>query len=176
MSGHEDATDPMAADPQAPPPAADGELLGGTALGALPGSQPPEDGLVARPLDPGESPLLAPLLGTAAASGGYFSIDLERAPQAIADLNAAAQYLRDRAQTAVLLTNIPPPGIDGISLHAVDEIGRWGAGDDVNNLAATLRAGAQQLSSFAARLEHDVSVYLNTDELELPPANPGLSA
>lgn len=171
MSEHDDAGDGVTGSPV---PGEESGLLGGTALGALPGAQPPQDGAVARALDPGESPLLAPLLGSDS-SAGYFSIDLDRAPQAIADLNAAAEYLLDRAYEAGRLTLLPAPGADGVSLYAADTVARWATSQGADNLEAVLRAGAEQLRSFAAKLATDVQTHLGVDELKLPMANPGLA-
>jgi hypothetical protein len=62
-----------------------GNVLNGTALGAL--------------------------LGGSEAAG--FSIDYERVPQVIADLEEAASFFRSRAKTALRLADIRPPGTDG---------------------------------------------------------------
>lgn len=169
----EDAADEDAAG-TVPADAGD-DALTGTALSALPGAQPPQDGGIATALEPGASPLLAPLLAGGVASG-QFSIDLDHAPQAIADLKAAAEYLRDRSEKAHLLAVVPAPGADGISIHAADSIGRWASDNSTNNLKATLISGAGQLSSFAEKLEADMRAYLQVDELNLPSPSPGLLA
>jgi hypothetical protein len=124
-----------------------GNLLTGTALGALLG-------------------------GSGTATG--FSIDYERAPQAIADLEEAAVFLRDRAETALRLANIPAPGADGVSMNAVIQIGKWASDSGANNLYATLIAGAKQLEDLAHKLREDLKIYLQIDELNIPRASPGL--
>jgi hypothetical protein len=124
-----------------------GNLLTGTALGAL--------------------------LGDSGAATG-FSIDYERAPQAIADLEEAAEFFREQAKTALRLATIPAPGTDGVSLNAVEQIGRWASDGSVNNLEATLRAGAKQLEDLAQKLREDLKTYLQVDELNIPKASPGL--
>lgn len=124
-----------------------GNVLTGTALGALLG-------------------------GSGAAQG--FSIDYERAPQAIADLEEAAEFFEDRAKTALRLATIPAPGADGVSMNAVAQIGRWAADTGANNLEATLRVGAQQLRDLARTLREDLMTYLQVEELNLPKASPGL--
>lgn len=167
----EDAADEDAAG--AVPADAGDDPLTGTALSALPGAQPPQDGGIATALEPGASPLLAPLLAGGVASG-QFSIDLDHAPQAVADLKAAAEYLKMRSVAARELATVPAPGADGISIHAADVIGRWAADSDANNLVSTLSAGADQLSLFAEKLENDIRNYLQVDELHLPPESPGL--
>ena len=53
-----------------------------------------------------------------------FSIDYERVPQAIADLEHAAEFFRNRAEVARRLAKIPAPGVDGVSLNAVAQIGK----------------------------------------------------
>ncbi|MGH3933343.1 MAG: hypothetical protein ACRDTF_25580 [Pseudonocardiaceae bacterium] len=60
-----------------------------------------------------------------ASAGQSFTIDVEHAPQAIADLEAAANFLKGRAELAQWMANVPPPGVDGVSLNAVEQIGKW---------------------------------------------------
>ena len=125
-----------------------GNVLAGTALGALLG-------------------------GSGAAQG--FSIDYERVPQAIADLEHAAEFFKERARTARRLARIAAPGIDGVSVNAVAQIGRWASDTGVNNLEATLTAGALQLADLAQKLREDLKTYLQVDELNIPQASPGLA-
>ncbi|MGH3873096.1 MAG: hypothetical protein ACRDSR_16585 [Pseudonocardiaceae bacterium] len=108
--------------------------------------------------------------GTAAS----FSVDYERAPQAIADLEEAAEFFRDRARKAQLLADIRPPGIDGVSVNAASQIGRWASDSGANNLYVTLLAGAKQLEDLACKLREDLTTYLQVDELNIPTASPGL--
>ena len=124
-----------------------GNVLAGTALGGL-------------------------LSGSGAAQG--FSIDYERVPQAIADLEHAAEFFKDRAETALRLANIPAPGADGISVNAVVQIGKWASDSGANNLYATLVAGAKQLEDLAQKLREDLMSYLKVEELNIPKASPGL--
>ena len=124
-----------------------GNLLTGTALGALLG-------------------------GSGTATG--FSIDYERAPQAIADLEEAAKFFRNRANVAEDLANIRPPGADGVSVNAATQIGKWASDSGANNLAATLRAGALQLEDLAQKLREDLKTYLHVEELNIPKASSGL--
>ncbi|MGH3788568.1 MAG: hypothetical protein ACRDRG_18945 [Pseudonocardiaceae bacterium] len=118
------------------------------------------------------TPLGALLGGNGAAAG--FSIDYERVPQAIADLEHAAKFFKDQARTARSLAKIPAPGIDGVSLNAVAEIGRWASDTGVNNLEATLTAGALQLEVLAQKLREDLKTYLQVEELNIPQPSPGL--
>ncbi|MGH3965696.1 MAG: hypothetical protein ACRDRY_20995 [Pseudonocardiaceae bacterium] len=112
-------------------------------------------------------------LGGSGATHG-FSIDYERAPQAIADLEEAARFFRDRAETALRLANIPAPGADGVSMNAVAQIGKWASDSGANNLYATLVAGAKQLDDLAHKLRDDLRTYLQVEELNLPEASRGL--
>jgi hypothetical protein len=121
-----------------------GNVLDGTALGALP-------------------------------SNGGFAINYERLPQAVADLEHAAEFFRDRAEVARRLAKIPAPGVDGVSLNAVAQIGMWVSDIGTNNLEATLKAGAKQLEDLARKLREDLQTYLQVDELNIPQPSPGLS-
>ena|SRR5947209_5459340 len=112
------------------------------------------------------TPLGALLSGNGAAAG--FSIDYERLPQAITDLQHAANFFESRAKVAKQLARIPPPGVDGVSIHAVEQIGKWASDSGPNNLAATLQAGALQLKELARKLEEDLKTYLQAEELNLP--------
>jgi hypothetical protein len=125
-----------------------GNVLEGTALGAL-------------------------LSGNGAAAG--FSINYERVPQSIADLEHAAKYLQSQAKVAQGLANIPAPGLDGVSLNAVAQIGRWASDGGTNNLEANLLAGAKQLRDLAQKLRDDLKTYLHVEELNIPTIpSPGL--
>lgn len=118
------------------------------------------------------TPLGALLSGNGAAAG--FSINYEALPQAIADLEHTAEFLRDRARTARTLAAIPAPGIDGVSLNAVAQIGKWASDSGVNNLDATLTAGARQFEGLAQKLREDLMTYMRVEELNIPKASPGL--
>lgn len=124
-----------------------GNVLDGTALGALHG-------------------------GNGAAAG--FSINYERLPQSIADLEEAAEFFRNRAKIAESLAKVPAPGIDGVSVNAVTQIGRWASDNGENNLAATLRAGALRVEDLARKLREDLKTYLQVEELNIPQASSGL--
>lgn len=114
---------------------------------------------------------LGPLLGP---SG--FSINYDRVPQAIADLEHAAEFFESRALVAERLANIPAPGIDGVSLNAVAQIGKWASDTGQNNLAATLHVGAKQLQDLAQRLRQDLKTYLDVEDLNIPKdPSPGLT-
>ena len=117
------------------------------------------------------------LSGTALGGSGVaqgFSVDYERAPQAIADLEEAARFFNQRARMALDLANVPAPGADGVSVYAAAQIGRWAVDSGENNLHATLVAGAKQLEDLAQKLREDLKTYLQVDELNIPHASPGL--
>ncbi len=118
------------------------------------------------------APLDALLSGNGAAAG--FSINYEELPQAIADLEHAAEFFKEQAKTARSLARIPAPGIDGVSLNAVEQIGKWASDTGVNNLEATLAAGALQLKDLAHKLREDLKIYLQVEELNIPQPSPGL--
>jgi hypothetical protein len=103
-----------------------------------------------------------------------FAIDHDRVPQAIADLEHAAEFFKEQAKTARSLARIPAPGIDGVSLNAVEQIGKWASDTGVNNLEATLTAGALQLKDIAHKLREDLKIYLQVEELNIPQPSPGL--
>jgi hypothetical protein len=125
-----------------------GNVLEGTALGAL-------------------------LSGNGAAAG--FSINYERVPQSIADLEHAADYLQSQSEVAGRLASIPAPGLDGVSVNAVAQIGKWASDSGDNNLEANLLAGAKQLRDLARKLREDLKTYLQVEELNIPAIpSPGL--
>ncbi|MDT7712422.1 MAG: hypothetical protein QOG46_1111 [Pseudonocardiales bacterium] len=119
------------------------------------------------------TPLNALLSGNGGTAG--FSINYERVPQAIADLEHAAKFFKNRAEVADGLAMIPAPGADGVSINAVAQIGKWASDSGENNLAATLRTGATQLEALAQKLRDDLQTYLQVEELNIPKVpSPGL--
>jgi hypothetical protein len=117
---------------------------------------------------------LGALLGGNGAAAG-FSIDHERVPQAIADLEHAADFFEDRAQRAARLAHMPAPGLDEVSVNAVIQIGKWASDAGTNNLEATLIAGAKQLRDLTRRLREELQTYLQIEELNIPQPSSGLS-
>jgi hypothetical protein len=59
-------------------------------------------------------------------------------------------------------------------VNAAAQIGRWASDSGVNNLYATLLAGAKQLEDLAHKLREDLTTYLQVEELNIPKASPGL--
>lgn len=113
-----------------------------------------------------DTPLGALFSRNGAAAG--FSIDYERVPQAITDLKHAAGFFESRVLIAERLARIPPPGTDGVSINAVEQMGKWAVDNGQNNLAAILKTGALQLHDLAQSLEDDLKSYLHVEELNLP--------
>jgi PE family len=109
--------------------------------------------------------------GDGAATG--FSIDYERIPQAITDLKHAAEFFESRVKVAEQLARIPPPGADEVSIHAVEQLGKWASDTGQNNLGAILQAGALQLRDLAHKLEEDLKNYLKAEEINLPKDSTG---
>lgn len=105
----------------------------------------------------------------AATTGEAYSIDVEHAPQAIADLRQAAQALTNEARKASNLANITPPGLDVVSAHAVEVFADVAAGEHGSLRSALLGAAARFLSD-ADKLEASLRTYLHTDEISIPAA------
>jgi hypothetical protein len=64
--------------------------------------------------------------------------------------------------------------VDGVSLNAVAQIGKWASDSGADNLEANLLAGAKQLQDLARKLREDLQTYLRVEELNIPKASPGL--
>jgi hypothetical protein len=121
----------------------------------MPGAQaaPPADG----------SPSI-----TTIGSGG-FSIDLDRAPQAIADLRAAARALWDEADNAWSLANIRPPGLDAVSADAVRIMTDVAVGEQ-GSLRLALEGAAARIENDANKLEAQLRTHQQADEISIPMA------
>lgn len=122
------------------------------------------------------NPLGAPLAagsqpGAAGAGGGAYTIDVENAPQAIANLRAAADLLEfDLRRQAEELGDIQPPGKDEVSEVATNvfrdaAIGPAGVRNALLSTAAEYRRQADKLQA-------DLASYLQAEEanIALPPA------
>ncbi|MGH3916619.1 MAG: hypothetical protein ACRDTC_24885 [Pseudonocardiaceae bacterium] len=99
--------------------------------------------------------------------GGGFTIDPELAPQAIADLRAAAQALRDEADKAWNLRNMRPPGLDVVSGNAVDVFVDAAVGEYGSVRRALLEA-ARRLQSDADKLQANLTTYRGADNYSIP--------
>jgi hypothetical protein len=114
---------------------------------------------------PGQPGLPQPTTTT----GGGYSVDVERAPQAIADLRRAAQALRQEAEKAWELARITPPGLDVVSANAVRVFAEAAVGEQ-GSLRLALLGAATRFESDADKLEASLKTYLQVDEISLPPA------
>ncbi len=110
--------------------------------GLHPGPLPGMPGAQAAPPPAEGSP------GTATTGSGGFSVDLDRAPQAIADLRAAADVLRDEAKKAWSLARIRPPGLDAVSADAVRIMAEAAVGEQ-GSLRLALEGAADRFESRA---------------------------
>lgn len=131
--------------------------------GSRPGPLPGMPGAQATPSPADGSPDI-PTTG----SGG-FSVDLDRAPQAIADLRAAARVLWDEAENAWSLARIRPPGLDLVSADAVRIMAEAAVGER-GSLRFALEGAAVRLENDADKLEASLRTYRQTDEISIPMA------
>lgn len=106
---------------------------------------------------------------TTTTGGGSYSVDVERAPQAIADLRRAAKALEAEAVRAWDLARITPPGLDVVSANAVRAFAEAAVGEQ-GSLRLALLGGARRLREDADKLEASLKTYLQVDEISLPPA------
>lgn len=133
-----------------------------------------EDGVRPGPL-PGMPGAQAPpssaagSLGTTMTGSGGFSVDLERAPQAIADLRAAADALRAEADNAWSLARIRPPGLDAVSADAVQIMVEAAIGKQ-GSLRLALLGAADRFDDDANKLEASLKTHLQADEISIPRA------
>jgi hypothetical protein len=97
----------------------------------------------------------------------HFRLDLDQAPQAIATFRQVAQEMRDLMVEAAQLANVTPPGLDAVSINAAREIGQWAASEEPGSLRSALESGAIQLEKAADALERSLTVYRNTDEVNV---------
>jgi hypothetical protein len=103
------------------------------------------------------------------AGSGGFSIDLDRAPQAIADLRAAANVLRDEAKKAWSLARIKPPGLDEVSADAVRIMAEAAVGEQ-GSLRLALEGAADRFENDADKLEASLKTHRQVDEISIPSA------
>lgn len=119
---------------------------------------------------PGGGPLVMPfgdgtaiLQAGAGAAAGHYRIDPERAPEVIAAFQKAAEDLRLLLGRAEALGSIPPPGLDGVSLNAVQEMGDWAMGEH-GSLRMALEQGADSLDAAAVSLQAQLDAFLQAEE------------
>ena len=93
-----------------------------------------------------------------AAGGGSFAVDMERAPAAIRELEAALTLLRDLRQDVAHLGNVVTPARDEVSADAATLLGSVAVGGQ-GSLDAALDAGAVRLKSLIEGLRADLRAY-----------------
>lgn len=101
--------------------------------------------------------------------GGGFSVDPERAPQAIADLRAAAAALMVEARKAENLMYMRPPGLDRVSKNAVGVFVDAAVGE-YGSVRQALFEAAHRFASDADKLEANLKAYLGADNYSIPQA------
>lgn len=107
---------------------------------------------------------------TTTSGSGRYVVDVERAPQAIADLRRAADALEAEAVHAQDLADIKPPGLDAVSANAVRVFCEAAVGGQ-GSLRLALEGAVRRLRADADALEADLKAYLQVDEISLPPAH-----
>ncbi|HEU0088353.1 MAG TPA: hypothetical protein VFQ77_12000 [Pseudonocardiaceae bacterium] len=100
--------------------------------------------------------------------GDGYSVDVERAPQAIADLRRTAKALWDEAKNSWNLADITPPGLDVVSANAVQVFVETAVGEH-GSLRMALEGAARRCEEDADKLEASLKTYLQVDEISLPP-------
>lgn len=131
--------------------------------GPRPGPLPGMPGAQAAPPPAEGSP------GTTTTGSGGFAVDLERTPQSIADLRAAANALKDEARRAEDLARIRPPGLDEVSADAVRIMADAAVGEQ-GSLRLALLGAADRFEADANKLEASLRTYLQVDEISIPAA------
>lgn len=131
--------------------------------GARPGPLPGMPGAQAAPPPAEGSP------GFTTTGSGGFAVDLDRAPQAIADLRAAADALRAEADNAWSLARIRPPGLDAVSADAVGIMAEAAVGEQ-GSLRLALLGAADRFDNDANKLEASLRTHRQADEISIPKA------
>ncbi len=96
-------------------------------------------------------------------SSGQFSVDLQRAPQAIRDLEDAQEQLLEIKKNAVSLGKISPPAQDPVSQDAALVLGTTATGGP-GSLLVAIDAGIEQLGSLISKLRGDLQTYRGNEE------------
>lgn len=95
--------------------------------------------------------------------GDHFRVDLERAPQAIRELEDARDQLLELKNDAVALGKITPPTRDPVSFDAARLLEAAATGGS-GSLISALDSGIEQVERFIAGLRADLKRYRSTDE------------
>lgn len=97
------------------------------------------------------------------AGSDQFRIDLERAPQAIRELEVALEQLRVLRNDAMALGRVVPPTQDQVSLDAASILGATAVGGTGSFLGA-LDSGILQVEHLIAGLREDIEKYRTVDQ------------
>lgn len=94
--------------------------------------------------------------------GGSFTVNLERAPEAIRELEAAARELSEIRREAERLGKITPPTSDLVSRDAADVLGAAAVGGN-GSFVAALDSGIQQVQGMITALQTALVEYGRVD-------------
>lgn len=94
--------------------------------------------------------------------GDTFRVDLERAPQAIRELEDALAQLREIRHDAVRMARVTPPTADSVSRDAAAVLGA-AANGNTGSLVAALDSGIDQIETLIAKLTDDLRRYRASD-------------
>lgn len=104
-------------------------------------------------------------------SGGQFFLDLDRAPQVIADLEAALDRVEGLYRAARRAGRIGfAPGDDVVSINAANQVAKMTSGPE-GSLTAALFAYQGRLRETIDGLHQQLRTYHQTEELNTPPAS-----
>ena len=107
--------------------------------------------------EPAPRPGPPPTIGS-----GQFTVDLERAPQALRELRAAKINLQSLLHDASLLANVNPPGSDSVSRDAAQALSATAIGGP-GSLRSALSAGIDHLSKLIEKVDQDLRRYGQTE-------------
>ena len=91
-------------------------------------------------------------------SGGAFSVDLERAPQTIRELESARDQLAELMREAARLGKIEPGTTDEVSRDAALVLGAVADGGE-GSLSRALQAGVERLDLLIAAVGRELAAY-----------------
>jgi hypothetical protein len=101
----------------------------------------------------------------APAGGGAFSVDLDRAPEVLRDLQDARNELQDLRRDASRLGKVDPGSRDQVSLDAAQVLEAVATGGR-GSLVEAITAGLHQLDGLIAAIEGELAAYRATDQAQ----------
>lgn len=101
----------------------------------------------------------------APAAGGAFSVDLDRAPQVLRDLQNARNELQDLRRDAMRLGKVDPGSDDEVSLDAARMLETVATGGH-GSLVEAVTAGLRQLDGLIGAIEGELAAYREADRSE----------